>query len=30
MNQQMASGFILFSMLNLMQDTLDGLIGSPI
>lgn len=30
MNQQMASGFMLFSMLNLMQDTLDGLIGSPI
>lgn len=30
MNQQMASGFMLFYMLNLMQDTLDGLIGSPI
>lgn len=29
MNQQMASGFMSFSMLNLMQDTLDGLIGSP-
>ena len=30
MNQQMVSGFMSFSMLNLVQDTLDGLIGSPI